>query len=348
MKKTLVAMAVLAASGASFAQATISGTVAMGWANTKNATGGESGGLGVDTTVVNFTASEDLGGGLKATAKLGLDGATRGTIGGGDTTLALSSSAFTFTLGATQLANYLQGGIANQSGAFNGFEGRLFDSKSVGTDWASLAVPVGPVTLSLSFYEGGNNQATPTVGGLGLGQGSGGVAANNPSRNTQYQIAYASGPLAANAAFKAYDSSASGGVYSTKSIVRGSVSYDFGVAKVGAGIAQSQLVVAGTETQSMLSVGVPFGAVTVGALVANRVFSGTGNTASGGTIAADDYNQTGYGLELDYALSKQTSVAVNYLSYQQGSGNKDGATRYGPGAANNSSTIFEVALVKSF
>jgi len=49
MKKTLVAMAVLAASGASFAQATLTGSYAFGYATTSSAAGAKSSGLGTDT-----------------------------------------------------------------------------------------------------------------------------------------------------------------------------------------------------------------------------------------------------------------------------------------------------------
>jgi predicted porin len=72
MKKTLVALAVLAASGASFAQATITGTYAFGYASTTGGGVAASSGLGTDTADINFAASENLGGGMTASAKMGI------------------------------------------------------------------------------------------------------------------------------------------------------------------------------------------------------------------------------------------------------------------------------------
>ena len=67
MKKTLVALAALAATGA-FAQVTITGNLAMGYAVATNVAngGGDVSGLGVDTSEIDFAATEDLGGGVKA------------------------------------------------------------------------------------------------------------------------------------------------------------------------------------------------------------------------------------------------------------------------------------------
>ena len=80
MKKTLIALAVLAASGASFAQVTITGNytagyrVSSGVGATATANGADQGGLGNDTSALTFEAKEDLGGGMAAGAKMSVDG----------------------------------------------------------------------------------------------------------------------------------------------------------------------------------------------------------------------------------------------------------------------------------
>jgi hypothetical protein len=113
MKKSLVALAVLVSTGATYAQVSITGTLQMGYLQTTHnaltgapattqqlfasglGTGynknpaGDSSGIGVDTSVINFNASEDLGGGYRVSATFGLDGVTRASANGGDAVLNL-------------------------------------------------------------------------------------------------------------------------------------------------------------------------------------------------------------------------------------------------------------------
>ncbi|MEY3782232.1 MAG: hypothetical protein RIS97_410, partial [Pseudomonadota bacterium] len=78
MKKTLLALAVVAASGAAFAQsATLSGSYAFGYQSATSAAGVRTAGIGTDTAAIALVATEDLGGGLKATAKVSLGGMMR-------------------------------------------------------------------------------------------------------------------------------------------------------------------------------------------------------------------------------------------------------------------------------
>ena len=71
MKKTLIALAALAVSGAAFAQVTMTGLVGFGFqksaSQTKSNANIGSGMATVDGTI-NFTANEDLGGGMRAIA----------------------------------------------------------------------------------------------------------------------------------------------------------------------------------------------------------------------------------------------------------------------------------------
>jgi len=338
MKKTLVAMAVVAASGASFAQVAITGNVSYAWSGGQDASGNQSNGIGVDTATIDFGVKEDLGGGLKVEAHEGFDTFDRQTTAGGDTTLTLSTAAFALKMGSTQLGDYMQG-TGNVSGTFNGFEGRMLGSKP-NKDWAGIAVPLGPVTLSVTEYE--------AAGGIGLGVGSGGAASTTGSRNTQYQIAYSSGALNADAAYKSYDNtnlSGSTTVYQYKTIARMGANYDFGVVKVGAAFQTNSLIIAGTDNATIVSVGAPVGNLFFGAQYLNRTVSGSGGPIVGSTVAAADYNQNGYGLEADYNFSKSTKLAVNYMNWQQIPG-VTGVTAYGPGLQN--SNLTEIAISKSF
>jgi predicted porin len=95
MKKTLIALAAVAATGAAFAQSTVtlSGNIDAGYA-ALNYKGGKSGGItnnGSSTSTIQLSGSEDLGGGLKANFKLNSDfnpTTTRGNTGSGATTAA--------------------------------------------------------------------------------------------------------------------------------------------------------------------------------------------------------------------------------------------------------------------
>ena len=340
MKKTLVAMAVVAASGASFAQVAITGNVSYAWSGGQDALGNQSNGIGVDTATIDFGVKEDLGGGMAVEAHEGFDTFDRGGVVGGDTTLTLTTSAFALKMGSTQLGDYMQG-TGNVSGTFNTFEGRILGAKP-NKDWAGIAVPVGPVTLSVTEYE--------AASGLGLGIGSGGAASTTGSRNTQYQIAYSGGGLNADAAYKSYDNtnlSSATTATSYKTIVRAGANYDFGVAKVGAAIQSNALVIAGTDNATVVSVGAPVGKMFFGAQYLNRTVSGSGGPGVSGTVASADYNQNGYGLEADYNFSKTTKLAVNYMNWQQTTA--AGGVAYGSSAlANQNSNLTEIALSKSF
>jgi hypothetical protein len=96
MKKTLIAMAAVAVAGVASAQVSITGAIGMGYQNSF----GTKGTARTDGNV-NFTATEDLGGGLSVTAVGGVDLQNRGqhasgrnlslTVAGGFGKFAMSS-----------------------------------------------------------------------------------------------------------------------------------------------------------------------------------------------------------------------------------------------------------------
>jgi len=149
MKKTLICLAALAASGATMAQVTITGTLASGYrsgtylatpagvrfdnlvgagrTNTAAAAGvtTDASGLGVDTAEINFGFSEDLGGGMRIKGSLGFvgadrsgasvingyTGATSAATAGGDTSLNLVTGAGTLTLISALFPDYVTGSL---------------------------------------------------------------------------------------------------------------------------------------------------------------------------------------------------------------------------------------------
>lgn len=302
MKKTLIAMAVLAASGASFAQVSITGEYAYGWNTTVTQVGAESSGLGVDTSFVKFAASEDLGGGLKAAIEMSLDGFARGTATGGDNALTLTGGFGRIKLANDKGADYLStviGGIAGlDSGAgATGFQ-KVYGARTVNDSIAYTTPSFGGLTFGLSHTEAESGQ------GLGVG-----AASNNDQRSNTLSASYAAGPLAVTGGYTSWDNQGTA-ANNSKTRVRVKGSYNFGAFTLGAGVIQRERN-QGSTSESILAVSAPLGALTVG------FDFGTSQRKDSGT-AANDISKTGYGLKGVYSLSKRTSVIGAYTSTDTG------------------------------
>jgi len=348
MKKSIVALAALAATGA-FAQVTITGEVAMGFASGTNTAGATSSGFGVDTAKIDFGASEDLGGGWKTAASLGLSPLSQSNNNGtaanpvpapgvDNTTLALVTPVATVVLASLQLTDYLSNGIANVAQSLNDFGGNgnsvsasFFATRTTQASGVVVVVPAGPVTLKLVnvAVSLGSNPSTPA-----LGVGYAGVTSNVWQRANLLNVGYAKGALAAEAEYLGWDDQ--GNVLGAKTTTRVAASYDFGVVKVGGGVS-NWTSVGGSDNQSLLSVSIPVGATTLGATWVSEQNAGG---AFGNALSANG-TRTGYSLSAAYALSKQTSIQAQYMSYQA-------ADYTGAGATNTTTTSTEVALVKNF
>jgi predicted porin len=320
MKKTLIALAVLAASGASFAQVSITGNYTAGYEAIGNGASGDSSGLGIDTSLVTFTASEDLGGGMKATAVMSIDGMSRGGIAGGDSSLALAGSFGTVTLATGRGSDYLSGGVSGVGGV--GLDNKVFTETNASDSIAYKSPSFSGLTFGLSHAEDAGNRTGETQSGY-LGLGSGATGSNNLAsgsttsfiqRSTGVTVTYAAGPLVATGNYTSWDqqgvaTSTATGANNSKSRVSVAGSYDLGVAKLGAGYRATQFT-AGTRQDSFLAVGVPLGALTLGADFGQR-------TQADRLTAADNGTRTGYGLKAEYALSKRTSFIASYASWER-------------------------------
>lgn len=334
MKKTLIALAVLAASGASFAQVTITGNVTMGYRSTT--TGGVTGvggadaaGLGYDTAGLTFVANEDLGGGYKAKAEMNLDVGARSASAGENAILTLTTPAGALVLGTVKAGDYLSGGLAGV-GAYNqGWDGKVLSART-SRDTASFVVPVGAFTLSATYQE------SATL--LGLGAGTTGAETTTGQSMTGLSATYASGALSANGTFLQFASNGAAG--KTKDQTRLSGNYDLGVAKLGAGVVvtnQNGGAAANPKfTDMLIGAKMPMGAVTFGATFVSRKMDDMASV--GGTSGTG----TGTSLELGYALSKRTSVIANYGRWTQTS------TAAGVLAGQDASSQYNVLLSHSF
>ncbi len=299
MKKTLVALAALAATGA-FAQVTITGTLAYGYtqSNTANAL---ASGLGVDTAELVFAAKEDLGGGMSADAKLVLDTVAREGVAGGDSVLGLDTSAGRFQFYTAKGADYLSGGVAGVAGI--GMDGKVFSARSV-RDAVAYIAPMGGLTMTIAHMEGANL--------LGLGKGAAGSAADTVGQRVNvFGLGYKSGALAANGQFLAYDNRTDNSDASDKDVLRMSASYDFGNFKLGAGYSQGTKTSSATAKDALIGASMPMGSLTLGAQWAQRKTDGFATAANNGT-------KNGSGLSATYALSKRTSLAAVYRAWDNG------------------------------
>jgi len=330
MKKSLVALAVLAATGAAFAQSSvsISGRLDLGSASVKTTTTNAAGVAASSTSTdltgnqngrtgsrLTFSGVEDLGGGLKAgfNIETGLNPSDNAPLFAGNTrptNLFLAGGFGTFLIGTF---NNAFDDIAGYSAATYSAPGGDFLANTVGTSGGAgyIAMPTrsrNAVAYVSPAFGGGfsaslgminqDNVATSVIPG-GTSKEGGYIAA----------IGYANGPLTGKLATAnvTADVSATGAKIGSISETAFAVSYNLGVAK-------PYMQYAKTTQQDAASVSYNVSAYEIGATFPMGAFTPfvTVSRASGDLagVAAGDAN--GYQLGATYDLSKRTSVYGNY------------------------------------
>ena len=308
MKKSLIALAVLAASGAAMAQSTVTlyGVIDayVGSAKTDNGLVNGS----VTQTVLNggnfngnrwgLKGTEDLGGGLKANFQLengfNIDNGSLGQGGlmfGRQAWVGLSGGFGAAKVGRVYTA------YDDVNGQFNG----AFDSGFS---------PSGNVMKSTGYASRANNglrYETPALGGLtaaltyGLGENAApGVDAGS---NTALNVAFASGPISASLGYQV--EKANGNAESVK-FTRLGAGYDLGMAflKASYGKVENMAAVSGADaTEYQLGVDVPVGA----ALTLSASYAKSDDNAKAG-----DASRKGFGIAAKYTLSKRTFAYAGY------------------------------------
>ncbi len=305
MKKSLIALAVLAASGAAMAQSSVTmyGVVDLSLAKASG-TSAQMSGNGVmnnGNSRLGVRGVEDLGGGLKASFNLeqGINaenGATDTYNFAGVSSpatfqraawLALSGGFGKFTMGRSLnpsfwgVAKWELTGTANYSAVANqfGFAG------------------AGSRNSSMFMY------STPDFGGFSGTLGY--VAKPDNGGNSKYDmnVAYANGPLAVALSYNKVNNGNEG--------VALGAAYDFGGFKVAGSIQDTDRVVGASPKGFSLGASVPVGAFAL-------TFD----------IARDtEFKDTDYLLEAKYALSKRTFAYAVYY--------KDGEDKLVTGAKNH-------------
>lgn len=307
MKKTLIAVAALAASSA-FAQVTITGEFAFGYAAKSNAagvTGADSSGFGTNTSEIYFGVSEDLGGGMKFDGvmqmggldRLGYTNAGDGGVAGKDFKMKLTTaSSGAIQLATAKSASYLTGGVAGLGVAWDGLDGRVFSARS-SRDSLTYTLPslATGLTLAVAHQEAGGE----------LGEGSG-QAGSNKQRMNAYALNYATGALMIDAQYLAH-ADFSNADTTNKSTTRLAGTYDFGMAKLGAGVEATAQGGSGKVTDTLIAVKVPMGNLTLGAQLGSRNIADSTATTNG--------QRSGYNLNAWYNLSKRTYLIAQYSRY---------------------------------
>jgi len=308
MKKTLVALAVLAASGASFAQTfTITGDFTYAFdASTKN--GKDSAGMGIDSSELYIAATESIGAD-KVTVKMGLNGLDRSSesgsgpasagygagVYGGDASISYATSAYTLTAATTRGGDYLSGGISGVAGL--GLDGKIFNART-SNDWVQVDIPVGAWTIGLNMKE--------AAAGIGEGAGFAGDQSGTGQRTVSVSGTYAAGPLVGNLNYVVYDAKSTGA--GADNVLRAAGSYDLGVVKVGAGYMHVTAIGGLTIKDSLLGVSMPVGAFTLRGQLANRNADAAIGTNTGFGVGSVSSSAVG----VSYSLSKRTTLIANY------------------------------------
>ncbi len=313
MKKTLIALAVLAVSSAAMAQSSVSltGKLRFAYGSSKADTGAKSSGVGVTDGDWNIAAVEDLGGGLKAGANMSLrlrgrDAATDATSGGAsgvgqngarprDSSMYLTGAFGTVTVGAVEAGNAMWGGVTAGAPTYIGLDNGTTLQAASNTDILQYTSPtMSGVSFKLATLD--------AVGANG---------AQNGGAHMNYGLNFANGPFTAAIDYTSYGSALAA---TQDSRTRVSASYDLGVARIGVGMQKAGFGAANDKSERAFGVSVPMGPWLFGAVYASSKTDG------------DTNNNTGYDLAAQYNLSKRTYVALQSQSTKAATATKSATT----------------------
>jgi hypothetical protein len=346
MKKSLIALAVLATAGTAFAQTvTLSGKLAFAYESkssysvagktiasavpattTALAKAAVLADVAVGTTDTNgltvtdgnftLTAVEDLGAGMKITAKMEVLSRGRDTtISGRDASLTLAGGFGSVLIGAIEAGN----GILGLGGA--GAPGMY------GLDGSAVLAAAGNVDI-LRYYTPAMSGFTGYVSLIDATASLGMGTTEGTQDVTQIGVTYAGGPIAAAADYSSYGLNAV--LSGADNRLRVSGSYDLGVAKLGLGYEKRAYTIPTSgQTDLLVGVAVPMGATTFGVNYARR----TGDAATFAQAA------TGYDLAVKYDLSKRTYMAFAYQNV---------TSNAAAGAAQDTLKKYRVQLMHAF
>ena len=306
MKKSLIALAVLAAAGAASAQSSVTlyGRVDAGLVSVKDQISGD----GVtrtklDSNVLNnslwgIKGTEDLGNGLKANFVLeqGMsidDGAPAAAERAfhRKATVGLSGDFGAVELGRNYTAyDSLRGATNNTADTNMAVTGDVW---KVGGDYAVRVN--NSVRFDSNVYSGFSGSASYAFG-------ENKATGKDSTDNLALHVKYANGPLLVGYAHQT--EMAATGADTKFNLFAGS--YDFGVAKLNAGYNKASRAGDNKDTEFQVGVSAPFGATTV--------YFGYANAKN--DDAGDVTKRNGFDLAATYALSKRTTAYAGYKTFK--------------------------------
>lgn len=329
MKKSLIALAVLAASGAAMAQSSVNlygivdahfGSVKSGAAGALAQTKLDSGGL--NTNRFGFRGTEDLGGGLSATFNLE-QGFSVDSGNAGDSAKAFNRVAIVGLTGSFGTVNFGRNYTAydNLRGATNTIGNFNYSTTGDVFKMTGMAGQAGsPSSNNGDYTNTSDNQiyyATPVFSGfsgaIGYGLGENKSTTKGADSILSLHVKYQNGPLLVGFAHQDQDFDVDGGATGKFGAQSGTVagvagkynllagSYNFGPAKLSAGYNTKSTKTTSTfkDKEYYLGVDVPLGATTLYFGYA----SSTGDVDGVKTTKA-----SGYSIVAKYDLSKRTSI----------------------------------------
>ncbi len=325
MKKTLIAVAALAATSAFAQNVTITGTFDATYRMTgndlSNGTSYDSNVLGKDgigTTGVTFSGSEDLGGGLKAVFLYEHNFDLSNTGGTDVTTNTSTGVTYTATDGQTngQMFVGLEGAFGSiKLGAPNtptltvqGARGAGFGTKDGGrTNNAGLGT-------SLTRFDNSMAYASPNFSGFSLGlmyvPETDTAVATTTGAAMDLGLFYANGPLAAGVTSYSADAGTAGTDHSLTSYY---ASYNFGFAKftLGGHSEETKNVAGVTQTENTgwnVAADVPLSP----ALTLTANIQQFDEKVAAGAVRNRDKDSLAVGVQ--YAMSKRTTAYARYIN----------------------------------
>ena len=318
MKKTLIALAALAATGTAFAQSSVTISGKFGVSGVKNEIGNKKAetNFGVTDGDVKFSGVEDIGGGLKA--DFGMEIRVRGRVGtktddnGGNgygigarnSTIGLSHTSFgKITTGAIEVANGIKarGWAGAPIGIANSLEGKNVNGNGTGgplgsaynSDILQYTSPelVKGLTVTAFRLDNISSPAASTTRG---------------STANALGVSYTDGPISAGADYTIFNKNTMTNLTKEATRIRVSGSYDFGVAVIGAGYEDfsDMRVAVNNKANYTAGVKVPLGAFTVGGVFAK---------SDAKKADASAFATKAYGLAAQYDFSKRTNVNYTFL-----------------------------------
>lgn len=319
MKKSLIALAVLAASGAAMAQSTVTlYGIADVWVGSTKDTAGDAvarerntvmGSGGYNGSRFGLRGSEDLGGGLKANFVLeqGFD------VSNGNVTV-VSGAQFSRAAWLGLSGGFGEVRFGRQLTAYDTLRGAT--NNSFDSAFATTAtVFAAGVADYASRVDNSIQYISPTVSGFtgavtyGLGENK---TATASSRDTlAMHLRYAAGPLLVGVAYQTVE--VSNTADRTHTLIAGS--YNFGVATLTAGFNRAKEDAAGRDNEYQIGVNVPLSSVSSIALGYSR--ASLKNATGGDAGKASGLSLTGF-----YDLSKRTRLyaGINDTDRENASG----------------------------